>query len=54
MNIPDWVIEIKGPDGVKQVEISDEKVKLYHRGLYEYSEYAVAAFLASIGLMTNE
>ena len=45
-----WVIEVKGPDGVKQFEISDAYVKGY-RSAYnldrfpEVTDYQIALFL---------
>jgi len=40
-----WVIDIRGPQGVKHVEISNELVTNYpHRG--STTEYSVALWLA--------
>ena len=41
-----WVIEIKGPDGAKTVEVSEKAVKSYVGN----DEYASAAWLAGWAL----
>lgn len=37
-----WVVEVKGPDGVRQIELSDEDVSAY----FGINNYASAAWLA--------
>lgn len=43
-----WVVEVKGPKGVKQVELTDGLVQAYRAGTkgYRSKDYAVAAWLA--------
>ena len=46
----DWVIEVKGPDGVKQFEVSDADVKGYRADYNldrfpEVTDYQIALFL---------
>jgi len=47
MTTDTWVVEVKGPHGVKQVEIPDSQVQLMNPDAHDgRGEYATAAWLA--------
>ena len=48
-----WVIEIKGPNGIKQVELTNERVTA-HKSHSRVIDYTKAAWLAFIKLMEDE
>lgn len=53
MPVPDsYVVEVKGPNGVKQIELPGDQVRFFSRE--HGSDYAAALFLASCDLAYQE